>query len=359
MTRVVEEVREDLPGLVRIGGDEGQLPGSLQLYVDPLGEVRSGRVDDLLREAPRVECLRGELELATLEAARPEDVVDRVCEPVGLLRDDVQKPLPELLVEHDVSPSQRHCRAVHRGERRPELVRRRGDELRLQSLDFPFLGQVAERVDGSLREAHARDREPELTTADLDRQSLRAGRRARDARDRHEPADFLPDGHDFGDRAAEHVPRGKTGDGLCCGVPVADDVSIVDEEDAVPDRRKDSGGVAALLGVPEEARVVDGERRAPRQLAGQGEVLIRVAAARISGEERQRADRLAAGDQRQDHPGDEVEISKENVVLVVTGHLTQVGIEVVEEHRLAGAKDAPDRTELVRRVRLDSAARAP
>ena len=59
-------------------------------------------------------------------------------------------------------------RAVDRGDRRSQLMGDGRDEIRLELLQPPLLSQIAECVNSPLREAHPGDREPELTTLQLD-----------------------------------------------------------------------------------------------------------------------------------------------------------------------------------------------
>ena len=72
-------------------------------------------------------------------------------------------------VEHVEALLQRDRGAVHRGERRPQLVRDRGDEVRLRLVEALVLGDVAERVDDSVREADAGRVDPELLRPDVER----------------------------------------------------------------------------------------------------------------------------------------------------------------------------------------------
>ena len=151
---VVEQVREDLAQLVRVGGDRRHVRarprGRASRFPGRCARRGSTTADASSR---RVAALDLDVQRARLEPAHPEDVVDDPREPLGLGGDDVEQPLT-------LRARARHRRAlkgqrgaVDRRERRAELVRDRRDELALQALDAPLLGQVAERVDGAAREA--------------------------------------------------------------------------------------------------------------------------------------------------------------------------------------------------------------
>src|SRR6478609_4647228 len=58
--------------------------------------------------------------------------------------------------------AQRQGRAVERGQRRPQLVRHRGDELRAELLEPALARDVPERIHGALGQGDADDRQPEL-----------------------------------------------------------------------------------------------------------------------------------------------------------------------------------------------------
>ena len=113
-------------------------------------------------------------------------------------------------------------------------MRDRRDEFPLELVERALLGHVAERVDDAVDEPHARDREPELLAAELERQRLRRGvARVGVRRDRDELRDGGPPGEHVFEPPAERVLGADTGDRRCRGVPVLDDAVVVDEEDAV------------------------------------------------------------------------------------------------------------------------------
>ena len=66
------------------------------------------------------------------------------------------------------------------------------DELGLQRVERPFLGQIPERIDGAVHHRDAGDGEPELALADAERQRLRTRDRNRVEGDRHVLRDHLP-----------------------------------------------------------------------------------------------------------------------------------------------------------------------
>ena len=72
-----------------------------------------------------------------------------------------------LRLEHAEALLQRDRGAVHRGERRPQLVRDRRDEVRLRLVEALVLGDVAERVDDSVRETDGRTHRPTAPPAPM------------------------------------------------------------------------------------------------------------------------------------------------------------------------------------------------
>ena len=113
------------------------------------------RLDDAAGQLDGIAALDRERHLIGVEPARDEQVVDDRPEPVGLRGDDAEQLVLDLRVELDVRAPDRLRRAVDRGERRAQLVRDGGDELRLHLLERTLLGQVAEGIDRALLEAHA------------------------------------------------------------------------------------------------------------------------------------------------------------------------------------------------------------
>jgi hypothetical protein len=132
-------------------------------------EVGKLSVDYVTCERQGSAVLDRDVQRVRVEPARPEDVVDRAREAIGFARDDVEQRGTLPLVERHVLAPQRHRRAVDRGERRPQLVRHRRDELGAHRLERALLGLVAEGVDDAVRDDHAVDREPELASAEVER----------------------------------------------------------------------------------------------------------------------------------------------------------------------------------------------
>jgi hypothetical protein len=209
--------------------------------------LHAGGRDRVRREFRHVDPLRGQLQLGRLERARKEDVLDHPGEPVGLLRDEGEQLPRDVVSEVDVVAEQRLRCAVHRGERRPELVRDGRDEIRLQLLQATFLGEVVERVHGAFGEADGSDREPELAPAEVDRDS----RRPRARRDRlPHGAKRVRDGGPRRDRLVErptyHGVALQSGDRLGGRIPELHDPRVVDEDDAICDRADDARGLCLL-----------------------------------------------------------------------------------------------------------------
>ena len=127
-----------------------------------------------LRASSGVAALDLESELLRVEPAREEDVVHDAGEPVRLARDHTEQPRAMLGAQRLVALDQRNRRSVHRGKRRPQLMRDRGDEVAAHPLEGALLGEIAERVDRPFGEPYAGDREPELAAADLERDALGA-----------------------------------------------------------------------------------------------------------------------------------------------------------------------------------------
>ena len=199
-----------------------------------------------------------------LEAGDAQQVVDDVDEPLRLGGDVAEEGRALGVRELDVAAHERLREAVDRGERRAELVRDRGDEVRLHLLDDALAGDVAEGEDaagdGPARVEHDRlaEREPDLLVAALDRERALAGRRAVLRREialqdlRHAAAErFL--GGDAADLLGGRVPQDD--------VPVA-----VDGDDAVGDVGEDRLAPLLLLG---DALVELGAREDRRRSRGE------------------------------------------------------------------------------------------
>ena len=185
LDRVVDEVDQDAADLVGVADDVGQVGRRVEHELVTALEVRELGLDDVPCEPQRVARHDRHVQRAGVEPARPEDVVDRAREPLGLAGDDVEHLRALVVVERDIAPPQRHRRAVDRGERRAQLVGDRRDELRAHRLERPLLGQVAEGVDDAVRHGDAVQREPQLARPEVERQRLRP--RRRDRRPRRRP----------------------------------------------------------------------------------------------------------------------------------------------------------------------------
>ena len=234
--------------------------------------MRALRLDDVPCEPQRIARLDRHVQRAGIEPARPEDVVDRAREPVGLAGDDVEQLRALVVVEHDVAPPQRHRRAVDRGERRAQLVRDRRDELRAHRLERALLGQVAEGVDDAVRHGDAVIESQSSRVAEVERQRLRP--RSRDTASSAtgtRAAMFAQPG------IASTAGRSSTSTGRRPVRPrppgsSADEPAAVDEEDAVADRGEHARGLRALLGLAVERRVVDRDRGAPAEVERELEI---------------------------------------------------------------------------------------
>ncbi len=148
--------------------------------------------------------------------------------------------------------------AVDGGDRRSQLMGDGRDEICLELLQPPLLSQIAECVNSPLGEAHPGDREPELTTLQLDRKRRRrTSGRSRSARDADGLRERLPAENHFLDGAAEHSLGRNACDRLSGRVPKPNHSLCVDEEDAVGDIAEHPGSLSALLGFPIEPSVLD------------------------------------------------------------------------------------------------------
>ncbi len=189
--------------------------------------VRAAETTELDQEL-RLEARRREVHAAGVEPACPQDVVDDPAQPVRLVVDDREQALGVLLREPLAVPTERHRRAVHGRERRPQLVGHGRHELVLEVAEAALRGDVAEGVDGSFREAHARDQQPELAPADLERQRLGLGVAGREVRDRHGVLDLRPAANRLGGAAPGHLAGGEPRDRLGGLVPEPDDAEAVE-----------------------------------------------------------------------------------------------------------------------------------
>jgi hypothetical protein len=203
--------------------------------------VRARSLDDALDEVARVEELAPKLEGTDVELVREQDVVDDPPEPLGLVHDQRDEPLPARLVQGEIVPPQRLGGAVDGGQRGAQLVRGRGDELRLQLLEPPCLGEVAKGVHRSVEELHSRDGDPALPVLRLEWHGLRLHGLGSAHRD--PIGQCLPLGDDLRRLGTHHRLGVEARDRLHRRIPESDGASPVDEEDAVGDVREHVGGV--------------------------------------------------------------------------------------------------------------------
>ena len=126
--------------------------------------------------------------------------------------------------------------------------------------------------------------------------------------------------------------------------------------EADPDRGRDEQRVqlrVRLLRCAEEQRVVDRERRTPRELACEREVELAEAPARLAGTERDRAQHPAPRLERHDDVGHRLQTAVEREVVLVDGGVGQSLLSrILDEVRLAGGQHLRDRMGLVRIRRI-------
>ena len=182
LDRVLDEVDEHLAQLLLVRCHRRQPFGGVKLEGRSLREVRRAASITVLRHLVGVDRLDPHLQLARVEMAREQDVVDDLREPVGLVGDNLEQPVAHLVSELEIRATECHGRAVDRRQRRPQLVRHGGDEVGTHLLDRTLLGQVAERIHRSLVEAHGGEGQPELAAVDLERDRFAAARRHRPRR---------------------------------------------------------------------------------------------------------------------------------------------------------------------------------
>src|SRR5918999_830883 len=278
LDRVLEEVDENLPRPVAIGAHEGYDRGADEVDGDSGRRVHPHRVDDTLHEVGGVERLAGDVEAVPVQLGRPPGLADEPAEALRLVHDEREEAVASRLVEDEVVPAQGLSGSVHGRERRAQLVGGGGDELGLELVEPPLLGDVAEGVDGPAEELDARDRDPALALPGFDRHGLRGPGlpRGDDGDALGEP---LPAGHRFGRGMADHGRGGGSGDHLPGRIPEPDDAATIEEEDAVAHVREHSGRVGPLLYLAVEPCVVDGQRRAPGEILRQRELVDTVEAA--------------------------------------------------------------------------------
>src|SRR5439155_7516703 len=136
------------------------------------------------------------------------------------------------LVDREVVPAQRPSGAVHGRERRPQLMRGRRDELRLELIEAARLRDVAECVNGAAEEVHAHHREPALSIRRLEWNGFLMPR-IRCALDRDSLGDLLPVGENVRRRTMKHGARSESRHSLGGWVPQLNYPWAVEKEDAV------------------------------------------------------------------------------------------------------------------------------
>ena len=110
------------------------------------------------------------------------------------------------------------------------------DEVALQTLDRPLLGQVAERVDDPFAEGDTGDGQPDLPSIQLERQRLGANDAAvPPLGDGRQPLDVRPARDRVDEPPREHIRLAQPRNRLCGRVPEPDNAFRVEEEDPVAD----------------------------------------------------------------------------------------------------------------------------
>src|SRR5439155_2515439 len=226
--------------------------------------------------------------------------------------DHLEQPASLGLAERYVLAAKRERGAVDGGERRAQLVRHGRDEVRLESLDGPLGGEVTEREDRSVLETHGGDRQPELAAVDLDWLRLRAQRAGL-----REVSDLRPGREDVVGAATERLGGRESGHVLDRRIPETDDPVPFDEYDTVGDMLDYEGGSRAFLCLAIEARVVDRDGCASRQVHGEVEIVLVVEPSRICRDEHERAEGSTGGGERYDHRRLHPELVQDPVVLGV------------------------------------------
>ncbi len=122
LDRVVDQVREDLTELPCVCSNGRQRLRGLQHEVDVRRRVHACSLDLELSDLQRIALLDVDAQLAGVELAREQQIVDDLRQPARFLDDDLQQLVTQLGLELDVAAAQCECGAVDRGERRAQLV---------------------------------------------------------------------------------------------------------------------------------------------------------------------------------------------------------------------------------------------
>src|SRR6266540_2268810 len=174
---VLDEIRQHLADLLAVAGRVGQPRRRRQLDRDARRRVEPRRLDDGPRHRVGVEALALEVEPAGVqpggELAREQELVDDRRQPVCLVGEEGEQLIAARAVERRETLLQGQRCAVDRCKRRAQLVRHGGDEVSLCLIEAFVLGDVAERVDGTVGEADAGGGDPELAGLGFERHGCR------------------------------------------------------------------------------------------------------------------------------------------------------------------------------------------
>ena len=202
-------------------------------------------------------------------------------------------------------------------------------------------------------ELDRRDREPQLTAGQLERQRLgaRGGRRRR--RHRHGAGDRRPAGDRLDGGPADDLVGREPCDRLGRAVPEADDPVAIEHEDAVADVLEHPGRIGAALDLGEQQRVVDGHRGPASELLRGDEVGLLVQALRLLRKQRDRPQHPATRHQRRRHQRRHPDFAERLEVLrVAAAHALQVLVgHLRDQLRLAAGDHAPGAVRRVDRKR--------
>ena len=120
--------------LVRISRHQREVRLDYEPELEPCREARAGGVRCGFGYLRAVRRLDLESFLLGIEAACRERIVEETSEARCLVRDDREQRGPHLVAELMLLKGQRS--AVHRRQRRPELMRDDGDELVLEAVEL-------------------------------------------------------------------------------------------------------------------------------------------------------------------------------------------------------------------------------
>jgi hypothetical protein len=141
--RVLEQVHE-YPLEHEPVGDDGEVGCDVELDRRPLGHRRRG---DLGERAPQHERPRVDLDRLRVEPREVEQLLEQPTQADPLLVADADQLAPCLLRQLVTAGVEGREDAVHRGRRRPQLVRGDGDEVQLQLVELDDLLVQARALD--------------------------------------------------------------------------------------------------------------------------------------------------------------------------------------------------------------------